>query len=56
MMINPQLVLAIGAAILFGLAAMEFIKQRRITPGIKARLITAVLFTLVLLWLNWPGH
>ena len=55
-MVNPQAVLAIGAAILFGLAAIEFIKQRRITPGIKARLITAVLFSLVLLWLSAHGQ
>lgn len=56
MQINPQLVLAGVAAILFALALMEFIKQRRITPGIKARVITASLFVLVLLWLSWHGQ
>lgn len=56
MHINPQAVLAIGAAILFVLALMEFIQQRRITPGIKGRVITASLFVLVLLWLQWQGQ
>jgi len=55
MHINPQAVLVIGAAILFGLALIEFIKQRRITPGIKGRVITATLFVLVLLWQAWQS-
>ena len=55
MHIDPKAVLAIVAAILFALAAIEFAKQRCITPGIKGRVITAGLFVLVLLWLNWQG-
>ncbi|MGC4061926.1 MAG: hypothetical protein QM749_14170 [Aquabacterium sp.] len=56
MHIDPQAVLAIVAAILFALALSEFIRQRRITPGIKGRVITAGLFVLVLCWLHWQGQ
>jgi hypothetical protein len=56
MHIDPKAVLAIVAAILLALALMEFVKQRRITPGIKGRVITAGLFVLVLIWLNWQGQ
>jgi hypothetical protein len=56
MSINPQLVLAIVGGVLLALALLDVAKHRRITPGAKGRLITALIFAAVLAWLHWPAH
>ncbi len=55
MTISVQWILALGAAIMLALVVIEWARQRRWTPGIKARLCVAVLFSLVLAWNAWHG-
>lgn len=56
MNINPLMVLAAVGAVLFGLAMLDIVKHRRITPGAKGRLMTALIFAAVLIWQAWQGH
>lgn len=55
MNINPLMVLAIVGAVLLGLAVMDIVKHKRITPAAKGRLMTALIFAAVLLWQAWHG-
>jgi uncharacterized membrane protein YjjP (DUF1212 family) len=56
MSINPQLVLVIVGGVLLMLALLDIARHKRITPGAKGRLLTALIFALVLAWLNWPAR
>ncbi len=55
MHIDPLMVLAAVGAVLFGLAMLDIVKHKRITPAAKGRLMTALIFAAVLLWQAWHG-
>lgn len=56
MQINPLIVLAVVGGVLALLAMMDIIRQRRITPAAKGRLLTALIFAAVLAWQAWQRH
>jgi hypothetical protein len=51
--INPMIVLALVGGALLVLAVLDIVKHKRITPGAKGRLMTALIFAAVLLWQAW---
>lgn len=56
MKIDPLLVLAVVGAVLLALALRDVLRQGRITPAAKGRLITVLIFAAVLAWQAWQRH
>ena len=50
MAISVQWVLAVVGAIMLGLAILDLVTHRKITPAVKTRLIIAVIFAAVWFW------
>jgi branched-subunit amino acid transport protein len=49
---KPEWILAIVAAVMLALVLRDVVRERRITPAAKARLLVALIFAAVLVWLS----